>query len=113
MVVFIFNDRLNILTDWLPNNRVLIFIEETYTGADSMGECQARCLGIELEGIEKRLVEADVMFDQSETKGEKKTYILNDIIEGHYTEMHFATTDSTSKLISIRQPERAISCDCE
>ena len=112
-VVFIFNDRLSILTDWLPNNRVINFIEETYLGADSMAVCQAECLDIDVSGIESRLSDADVMFDKSETKGELKTYLVNLNLDGIYTELAFNTTDSSSKLIKVVQPERVISCDCQ
>lgn len=60
---------------WLPNDMVLYRLQESLV-IDAQASCLMECHHFTEEDLKKLLESGDVAFDESQTKGDDKTYIL-------------------------------------
>jgi len=112
LVVFFFNDRLSVLTSWLPNNRVLFRIENTMSGTTDLAKCQMICLQVDTALVSYAFEEGDVQFGMSETHEEPKIYIIDTRYEDRLVRLSFETADSSAVLSRVELPFEQVSCDC-
>ncbi len=76
MVVVIFGERTELLTAWLPENAVIRAINTSEWQLDQQDSCAFTVLGDSLQSWKSGLEEADVLFSESNPKGEQRSYTL-------------------------------------
>jgi len=113
LVFFFFGERVNVLTSWLPNNRVLQSISDNYKGENPLATCQMECFGVDTAAIAYSMVEGDVEFGESETQSNPKLYIVEARYEDRLIRLEFELTDSSAHLSEVTLPfEKSTGCDC-
>jgi len=112
LVVFFFNDRLSVLTSWLPNNRVLFQIENTLTGTTDRAKCQMDCFQVDTVMINYAFEEGDVQFGMSETHADPKVYVVDSRYRDRLIRLSFETADSSATLTEVVLPFETVECDC-
>lgn len=112
LVVFFFNDRLSVLTSWLPNNRVLFRIENTYSGSTDLAKCQMDCYQIDSAMVNYSFEEGDVDFGLSETRATPQVYVVETRYEDRLIRLSFETADSTAVLKVVELPFEKVYCNC-
>lgn len=113
LVLFFFNDRLHILTDWLPGNRVLSLLQASDPLFTEQALCQLACFDLDTADVRIAKQEGNVRFKLSETHIEPKNYVLDSNLEPGKVRMTFSIADSLATLISVTLPEKAVLCDCD
>jgi len=112
LVVFFFNDRLSVLTSWLPNNRVLFRIENTLTGTSDHAKCQMDCFQVDTVMINHAFEEGDVQFGMSKTRATPQVYIVDTRYEDRLVRLSFETADSSATLTEVVLPFESLECNC-
>ena len=112
LVVFFFNDRLHILTDWLPGNRVLALLQASEPLFTEQSLCQLACFDLDTADVRIAKHDGNVRFKLSETRVEPKNYVVDSNLEAGKVRMTFSISDSLATLISVSLPEEAVLCDC-
>lgn len=113
LVVFFFNDRLHILTDWLPEKRVRALLQASEPLFTDQALCQLACF--ELDTTDVRIVkeQGNVRFKLSDTRTDPKNYVLDSHLKPGKVRMTFSIADSLATLIKVDLPEKAVLCDCD
>ena len=106
LVAFFFRGRLDWLTSWLPENRVLNEIK-LGANADVFNDCARQC-GMSVTAYDL-IGEADVDFSKSKVHESPKIYHLQ------YTDWQWkvAVQDSTAELLSVSRMGEERWCLCE
>jgi hypothetical protein len=113
LVFFFFGERVNVLTSWLPNNRVLQSISDNYQGERPQATCQMKCLGLDTAAVSFAMAEGDVQFGESETQSSPKLYVLEARYEDQRMKLEIELTDSSAFLSKVTLPfEERKDCDC-
>lgn len=112
LVMFFFNDRLHILTDWLPGNRVLTLLQASEPLFTEQALCQLECFDLDTADVRIAKQDGNVRFKLSETRLEPKNYVVDSNLEAGKVRMTFSISDSLATLISVSLPEEAVLCDC-
>jgi hypothetical protein len=113
LVVFFFNDRLSLLTSWLPNDRVLLRLQMTEALYADSALCHLDCFSLDTADVSLVKKEGDVQFGLSETHETPMIYVVDKRINDRLVRMHFLATDSSSSLIQVEVPNDRINCDCD
>lgn len=113
LVVFFFNDRLNVLTDWLPGNRVLLRLQLTEAAYTPVALCQLGCLDLDTADVSLVKREGDVRFKYSDTRTEPKRYRVDHRFGDHLVRMTFDADDLSSTLTEVALPNASMDCTCE
>lgn len=106
---------------WLPGNQVKKWIRENNANIEvsALANCQMKCQGLEMDDILITLDEesdSDVLFEESQTKGYPKTYVIKSSRGDEDVEFKFGFTlreDSSSIVASAQRLDQIIECDCE
>lgn len=112
LVVFFFNDRLSVLTDWMPNERVLVRLQETEARYTDGAICLLECLHIDTADVRTVKESGDVKFRLSDTHSEPMVYIVDGEIRGETFRFTFDATDSTSVLTRAARVNSVADCPC-
>lgn len=112
LVVFFFQERLSVLTSWLPNNRVLFRLETTLVETTDLAICQLNCYDLDTAMVNYAFEEGDVQFGMSETRADPKVYIVDTRYEDRLVRLFFETADSSAILSRVEVPFESVSCDC-
>lgn len=112
LVVFFFNDRLSVLTSWLPNERVLLRLESTFNGSDPLAACFLECADLDSADLDLLFSEGDVRFDLSETHSEPMNYVVDIRLSDRLVRFSFEAADSTAALTNLEFPNGEVICDC-
>ncbi|MES2629414.1 MAG: hypothetical protein V4616_10650 [Bacteroidota bacterium] len=112
IVIFIFRDRANLFTAWLPENRVLIEIYQDSLVASAKSDCQLKCLGKSVENIREGLKDnTSVEFRNSRTQQNPRIYCLVQTINDEPVPMMVTLRDSVATIDEFKLPA-TISCSC-
>jgi len=112
VVVAIFNQRLNLLTSWMPGQRVqdrLLQTESIYTNKSL---CQLECLDLDTTDVTRAKKEGDVRFRLSDTHADPKVYVLDAEFERDKYRFTFDARDSSSTLTRAECLNRIVNCAC-
>ena len=114
VVMFIFRDKANLFTSWLPENRVLIDLYQKEITTNTLTECQLKCLGSDTAKFKEGLKDdSSVEFSLSKPQADPKEYCLIQTVGGEQvTFMVSSSTDSTAVINTIKLPANK-SCDCK
>lgn len=112
LVLFFFNDRIDLFTSWMPNERVLERLRQTDLVIPDSVECRLNCHQLDSAAISGLLSEGDVNFAKSFTNQEPKLYKV--AFEQHEipVRLTFACTDSTSAVVEVLSLEGLQTCNC-
>ena len=113
LVLFFFNDRLHILTDWLPGNRVLSILQDSEPLITDLALCQLTCYDLDTADVRIVKQKGDVRFKLSETHIEPKKYVVDSNLESGKVRLTFSIADSLATLINVAMPEKAVLCECD
>ncbi len=113
MVMFIFRDKANLFTSWLPENRVLIDLYQRDILTTPKTACQLKCLGKSVKEFKELLKDdTSVEFSKSSTQADPKVYFLVQEIDKKPIPVLVTILDSTAMITEIRMP-REVQCGCE
>lgn len=113
MVMFIFRDRANLFTSWLPENRVLIELYQDSVITTPLTECQLACLGTNLSEFKEGLKEnTSVEFSKSKPQQKPREYCLVQNVKGSPTTIIVETKDSITTVTAVIVPA-GVKCDCK
>lgn len=113
VVIVIFNQRLSLLTSWMPGQRVqdrLLLTEALYTDRSL---CQLSCLGIDTADVRTAKELGDIRFRLSETHSDPKVYVLDASIKEDKYRFTFDALDSSSVLTNAECLNRINNCSCD
>ncbi len=113
VVAWAFGDKMSLFTSWMPNERVLVRLQQTEMKQTQKAHCLMECLGIERKHIDSLKKNGDIDFKNSETQKKPLTYIVNhtDSLLGNF-QLVFAAADSTSTIINASVEMSEKNCDC-
>ncbi len=112
MVMFFFDDRLDSLTDWMPNNRVLYRLRVSPSSISNQAMCQLKCYKLDTAAVRIIKEEGDVDFTNSQTKSDIKVYLIDGEVSSENVQMTFEVRDSSNTLIGVNLPDKRTTCDC-
>ena len=106
---YFFQGKGHLWTSWLPGNRVVDRINESYLDISPQAQCQLECLAFDIPDLKTAIESAEVDFKQSQTQDEPKVYrlLFDDNTVLRYSDI--AVKDSTA---TLQQVTGAINCDC-
>lgn len=112
-VVFFFGDRLSLFSSWLPNERVLVRLQQTELKMTEKAECQMECLDIERKHIDGLMKNGNIDFKNSRVQEKPLIYIVEHSMENvlKYS-ITFAAADSTSTIINVERIDIDRVCSC-
>ena len=113
LVFFFFNERLHILTDWLPGNRVLAVLQSSPPLFTEKSLCQLACFDLDTSDVRTLKTDGNVRFKLSETHVEPKQYVVDSKLNNEKVRMTFSITDSLATLVNVALPEKAVVCNCD
>lgn len=113
LVVFFFHDRLNLLTDWLPNERVLVRLQMTEAAYTPEAMCRLECLGLDTADVSLLKREGNVRFKLSDTRTEPKRYRVDHRFGDHLVRMTFDADEIASTLTEVDRPNAPVACPCD
>ncbi len=113
MVAVFFNGRTSVLTDWMPNNRVLSNLSNFPGTVSSKAQCQLDCLEISDEELALLKSEGDVDFSKSRTKSTPRMYVVSHDLNAGLATMKFEVADSATVLIDVAMENIGDICSCE
>lgn len=113
VVIVIFNQRLSLLTSWMPGQRVqdrLLQTEALYT---DLSLCQLSCLGLDTGDVRTAKQHGDIRFRLSETHTDPKVYVLDARLDDDTYRFTFDALDSSSVLTNAECLNRIKNCSCD
>lgn len=113
LVVLFFRERLSMLTDWLPNERVLVRLQMTDAAYTPTALCLLECLELDTADVSLLKREGNVRFKHSDTQSEPKMYAVDRRFGDHLVRMTFAADDSVSTLTHAERPNAPVGCPCD
>ena len=112
-VFFVFNERLHILTDWLPGNRVLAVLQKSEPLFTEKALCQLACFNLDTADVRIVKTNGNVRFKFSETHVEPKQYVVDSKLNNEKVRMTFSISDSLATLVNVALPEKVVVCNCD
>jgi hypothetical protein len=113
LVFFFFGDRADLLTAWMPNERVMKRLRETRLEIPDSVKCRLNCFQLDSATV-ATLISGDgnVRFAKSETRQVPILYRVD--FEKHTSPVRltFACDDSTSAVVGVLPLEGLQACDC-
>ena len=107
--LFMFRDKLNLFTSWLPANVVKTRLQDSYWNLSPTSTCFLECLDMDLKEFKTYLVSGDVDFKGSITQGETKEYQFIFTDSELLRSARFAVRDSSARIVDMLTIK---SCDC-
>ena len=104
--------------NWLPGNQVKKWIRENNQNIEvsSKANCQIKCMELEYEDIYVVLSDkGDVEFEQSQTKGYPKEYVISGERENEAEfKFGFILREDSSSVVSFAERlDKTFDCDCK
>jgi len=114
VVAWAFGDKMDLFTSWMPNERVLVRLQQTEMKQTAKAQCLMNCFGIERKHIDALKESGDIDFKNSETQKKPLIYLVNhtDSLLGKF-QLTFAAADSTSTIINASLETNTKSCECD
>ena len=113
-VVLFFGDRLNLFSSWLPNERVLVRLQQTELKMTEKAKCQMECLDIERKHIDELIKNGNIDFKNSKVHEKPLIYIVEHSMEKVFEyKLTFAAADSTSTIINMERNDVKRACNCD
>lgn len=112
-VVVVFNQRLSLLTSWMPGQRVQDRLVQTEAVYSSRSLCQLRCMGLDTNDVAKAKKEGDVRFRLSDTHSDPKVYVLDADLRNDKYRFTFDAKDSSSILTNAERLNKITTCSCD
>lgn len=113
VVIVIFNQRLSLLTSWMPGQRVQDRLLQTEALYSDRSICQLKCLGLDTVDVRLAKEEGDIRFRLSETHGDPKVYVLDANLKEAKYRFTFDARDSSSVLTNAECLNRIKNCACD
>ncbi len=113
LVFFFFGDRVEVLTAWMPNERVMKRLRETKLEIPDSVKCRLNCFQLDSAKVAELISDdGNVRFAKSETRKEPILYRVD--FEQHTTPVRvtFACDDSASAVVDVLPLEGLQPCDC-
>lgn len=113
LVFFFFGDRSELLTAWMPNERVMKRLRETRLEIPDSVKCRLNCFQLDSARVAELISDdGNVRFAKSETRIEPKLYRVD--FEQHQPPVRvtFSCNDSTSTPVAVLSLEGLADCDC-
>jgi hypothetical protein len=107
--LFMFKDKLNLFTSWLPANVVKTRLQDSYWDVSPTSACFLECLEMDLTEFKTYLRSGDVDFKGSVTQGETKEYQFIFSDSELIRSARFAVRDSSAEILNIVPIKK---CDC-
>lgn len=112
LVFFFFGDRAELLTAWMPNERVMKRLRETKLIIPDSVNCRLNCFQLDSASVRSLFEEGNVRFGRSETQSEPKVYRVDFEQHSPPLRMTFVCDDSTSALSGIISLKGVMPCEC-
>lgn len=113
LVFFFFGDRSELLTAWMPNERVMKRLRETRLEIPDSVKCRLNCFELDSAKVAELISDdGNVRFAKSETREEPILYRVD--FEQHTSPVRvtFACDDSVSAVVDVLPLEGLQPCDC-
>lgn len=113
LVFFFFGDRAEVLTAWMPNERVMKRLRETKLEIPDSVKCRLNCFQLDSAKVAELIDDGgNVRFAKSETRSEPLLYRVD--FEQHSTPVRisFACNDSVSAVVELLGLEGLQPCPC-
>lgn len=112
-VILFFGDKLNLFTSWMPNDRVLLRLQQTELRMTEKARCLLDCYEISRNDIDELMQYGNVNFRKSKTGEKPLEYWVGYKNEslGEYL-LIFEAADSTSTIIEANIPQSSKDCEC-
>lgn len=114
MVFLFFGERSEILTNWMPNARVIDRLQASTDEISETALCQFECYGIEKDSLKNLISKGDINFKESLTQQKPLIYLVE--VENYDKELYgfyFSAADSSATLTHIVPADPDASCDCD
>lgn len=112
LVYFFFGDRGEVLTAWMPNERVMKRLRETKLILPDSMQCRLDCFQLDSTAVNTLLEDGDVLFAESDTQSEPKVYRVQFEQRTPPLELTFSCTDSTSAVVGLSALGAGSDCPC-
>ncbi len=112
LVYFFFSDRLDLLTSWLPNERVMERLRQTELLLPDSMLCRLNCHHLDSARVADLLIDGDVSFSTSLTRQEPKLYKVDFMQHEIPVRLSFLCTDSTSAVVDVLSLKKLQPCNC-
>ena len=112
-VIVVFNERLSLLTSWLPGQRVQDRLQQTEAIYTPRALCQLHCMGLDTSDVSTAKKTGDIRFRLSDTHSDPMVYILDAEIKNDNYRFTFDALDSSSVLTNAERLSRTINCSCD
>lgn len=112
-VVVVFNQRLSLLTSWMPENRIQYRLLQTNAEYTPKALCQLNCLGLDTSDVRLVKTNGKVRYRLSETRQEPKIYVFDSKLSEGEFRLTFEANDSSSILINTEQIDLLKTCPCD
>lgn len=106
---FFFKGKGHLWTSWLPGNRVVDRLEQSYWNVSPSADCYLECMSLDVEGLKDHLRAGDVDFSTSQTKGDAKEYQLVFTESEYLHAIRFGVKDSSATILKV---DAIQNCDC-
>lgn len=96
-------------TSWTPGNRVLELLSHSEVRISDMARCQLKCAGRSIGHVVNAVSAGDVLFRESETKGDPIHYVVQSEWDPEI-KFTFETSDSVATLVKVSK--EGLDCPC-
>ncbi len=112
-VIVVFNERLSLLTSWLPGQRVQDRLQQTSALFTEVSLCELECYGLDTNDVSLAKESGSVRFRLSDTHSEPKMYVLDAELEKGNFRFSFLAADSSSTLSKVERLDLITNCACD
>ena len=112
LVFWFFGDRSEVLTAWMPNERVMKRLRETHLVLPDSMQCRLQCFQLDSLAVRELMVRGNVRFGKSETRRDPLLYTVDFSQHEPPLRITFACDDSTSALVGVLSLKGVMPCDC-
>lgn len=113
LVFFFFGDRSEVLTAWMPNERVMKRLRETKLEIPDSVKCRMNCFQLDSLSVRELIEEGgNVRFAKSETRVEPVLYRVDFEQNTPPVRVSFACNDSVSAVVELLALNGLQSCTC-
>jgi hypothetical protein len=114
LVSLIFRERLHVLTDWLPGNRVLMELRSNPLAVTPKALCEMRCMELDTATLREAMLRGSVQFGESSTRTSPRIYAVDLRVGDALCRYYLSPSDSLTLLTRVEQPLRPKTpCRCD
>jgi hypothetical protein len=97
-------------TGWTPENRVRELFVNSEIRITDKARCELKCCGRSIGHVVNAIATGDVLFSESETKGDPLFYVVQSSFDKEI-KFTFQTKDSIATLVKVVKP--GVTCPCD